>query len=773
MNKYEVVNVVGEGAYGVVLKCRNKETQEIVAVKKFKESDEDEVVRKTTLREVKVLRLLKHDNIVNLKEAFRRKQKLYLVFEYVERNLLEVLEEQPNGLDPAHARFYIFQLCKAIHFCHSSGIIHRDIQPENLLVNPDPRGPGHPGIMKLCDFGFARAVPAAGGKGAHMTDYVATRWYRAPELLLGSTEYGKEVDQWAIGCIMGELTDGQPMFPGESDVDQLFIIQRALGALTRDQHEMFLRNPRFRGLKFPDMVARNESLDQRYGSKLTKPALSFMKELLQLDPAARLTGLQCLQHPYFEGLNGDVLRAAPAPPPSARPASRQGKQQAAEREEREKEAAMAAATAAAAAASAAAAAAAAAAEEQQRRQERREEEEKERRRRAAEEAKEAEERERRSSLVARREEEAGAGEDKDVMEVSPRSNQGAHKQGLPSVGPPAPATSRRGVAVAPDDPASSRPGTSESSAGDAPGGGRRMRDKHKELVTAAGSGRDAVKLRSPLRHRDAERDQERMREWESRMAQEYGGGGNGEAGAGRGADGNAGAGDGEARHGRRATDNVGRRDHAHNERDNGVEPILERNVSGKSRLSMGNSSDKESSFKNPSHGLGMGAERHHGVLPDALPNRWGPIPEDGEADALGGGGGSGSGVREYGLKPSKSVKGAAAAPPHGPPHGQGRGNKLRKQMSDKPRDIGEKPDRRRNEEDPFDHFVMMDTKAHHSNHSLTLDCPLPELAPPGSSHGLPKSKDGSNSNRSGMGYAYGNAFPPRADDKRGRNMSMG
>ena len=110
MNKYEVIGVVGEGAYGVVLKCRNKETHEQVAIKKFKESEDDEVVRKTTLREVKILRMLKQQNIVNLKEAFRRKGKLYLVFEYVEKNLLEVLEEKPNGLDPETIRKLIFQV---------------------------------------------------------------------------------------------------------------------------------------------------------------------------------------------------------------------------------------------------------------------------------------------------------------------------------------------------------------------------------------------------------------------------------------------------------------------------------------------------------------------------------------------------------------------------------------------------------------------------------------------------------------------------------------
>jgi cyclin-dependent kinase-like len=292
MNKYEVLGVVGEGAYGVVLRCRNKESGDIVAIKKFKESDDDENLRKTTLREVKILRSLRHKNIVMLIEAFRRRAKLYLVFEYVEKNLLEVLEASPNGLHADTVKLYTFQLVMAINWCHSNDVIHRDIKPENLLIDLRTQ------TLKLCDFGFARVM----GGGGEMTDYVATRWYRAPELLLGSTNYGFGVDMWAIGCIMGELSDGQPLFPGESEVDQLYIVQKIIGPMIPDHLDMFMANPRFNGLRFPDM-SKPETLQKRYMGKILKRPLALMKVLMAMDPAARPTANQCITNPYFEGLD--------------------------------------------------------------------------------------------------------------------------------------------------------------------------------------------------------------------------------------------------------------------------------------------------------------------------------------------------------------------------------------------------------------------------------------------------------------------------------------
>jgi len=287
-SKYEVLGVVGEGAYGIVYKCKNKETGKFVAIKKFKETDDD-LVKKTMKRELRMLQQLRHPNIVDFREAFKRKGNLFLVFEFVDRDLLQLLQSKPSGLDPNLIRHLIFQLCKAIAYLHSQDVIHRDIKPENLLVDNDMN-------LKLCDFGFARKVLM--GQGG-LTDYVATRWYRSPELLLTNGVYGPGVDYWAVGCIMGELTDGNPMFPGENETDQLVCIEKVLGNLPQEQVNMFYSNPIFNG-KTLKSVNKPETLERRYMGKLSKVAISFMKGLLEMDPKKRLNGDTVFKHPYFK-----------------------------------------------------------------------------------------------------------------------------------------------------------------------------------------------------------------------------------------------------------------------------------------------------------------------------------------------------------------------------------------------------------------------------------------------------------------------------------------
>ncbi|XP_076452232.1 uncharacterized protein LOC143287868 isoform X3 [Babylonia areolata] len=287
MEKYENLGLVGEGSYGMVLKCRHKDTGQLVAIKKFLESEDDRMVKKIAMREVKMLKQLRHDHLVNLIEVFRRKKRLYLVFEFVDHTVLDELEKCPNGLDENTCRKILWQVLKGTEFCHSHHIIHRDIKPENILVSKS-------GIVKICDFGFARTLAQP---GETYTDYVATRWYRAPELLVGDTKYGKAVDIWAVGCLLSEMLTGEPLFPGDSDIDQLYHIVKCFGNLTPRHREVFLRNPLFVGMRIPE-VREIQPLERKF-TKVSPEALDFMKQCLRLDPDNRPTCTELLKHSLF------------------------------------------------------------------------------------------------------------------------------------------------------------------------------------------------------------------------------------------------------------------------------------------------------------------------------------------------------------------------------------------------------------------------------------------------------------------------------------------
>lgn len=289
MEKYENLGLVGEGSYGMVMKCRHKETNQIVAIKKFLESEDDKMVKKIALREKRILRQLQHENLINLLEVFRHKKRLFLVFEFVDHTVLDELERYPNGLDENTTRKVLWQVLRAIEFCHSRNIIHRDVKPENILVSKS-------GVVKLCDFGFARTI--APGFGEPYTDYVATRWYRAPELLVGDTTYGKPVDVWAVGCLLAEMLTGEPLFPGDSDIDQLYHIIRKMGNLTERHREIFLRNPLYVGMKLPE-VKEVEPFDKRF-HKVSSAAIDVMKLSLKMNQHDRPECSQLLRHDFFK-----------------------------------------------------------------------------------------------------------------------------------------------------------------------------------------------------------------------------------------------------------------------------------------------------------------------------------------------------------------------------------------------------------------------------------------------------------------------------------------
>ncbi|XP_064389654.1 cyclin-dependent kinase-like 3 [Halichondria panicea] len=287
MEKYENLGMIGEGSYGMVMKCRHKESRQMVAIKKFLETEDDKMVKKIALREVRMLKQLRHENLVNLIEVFRRKKRLYLVFEFVDHTALDDLEKYPMGAEEGFVKKIMWQVIKGVEFCHSHNIIHRDVKPENILVSKR-------GVVKLCDFGFARAIAPP---GEAYTDYVATRWYRAPELLVGDTNYGKTVDVWAVGCLFSEMLTGEPLFPGESDIDQLYLITKCFGNVIARHREIFSRNPLFVGIRFPE-ARELEPLERRY-PQLSQAAKDMIKWTLRLDPNDRPSCSQLLRHELF------------------------------------------------------------------------------------------------------------------------------------------------------------------------------------------------------------------------------------------------------------------------------------------------------------------------------------------------------------------------------------------------------------------------------------------------------------------------------------------
>ncbi|CAG9820417.1 unnamed protein product [Phaedon cochleariae] len=293
MERYERIGKLGEGSYGIVYKCRNKDTGEIVAIKKFAESEEDPLIRKIALREIRLLKNLKHPNLVNLIEVFRRKRRLHLVFEFCERTVLHELERCPAGCPDDLARQIVWQTLRAVAYCHRHGCVHRDIKPENILLTAQ-------GVVKLCDFGFARML----NPGENYTDYVATRWYRAPELLVGDTQYSTPVDVWAIGCVLAELIRGEALWPGKSDVDQLYLISCTVGDFLPRHMQAFKNNDFFQGIILPvpsELVPLEEKLPSCSGT-----VIDFLKKCLDKDPSKRWTCEKLLTHKYFENFNFKV-----------------------------------------------------------------------------------------------------------------------------------------------------------------------------------------------------------------------------------------------------------------------------------------------------------------------------------------------------------------------------------------------------------------------------------------------------------------------------------
>ncbi|CAG9120727.1 unnamed protein product [Plutella xylostella] len=219
MENFSRVEKIGEGTYGVVYKARDRITGNEIALKKIKLENEPEGVPSTALREISVLRALRHPGVVRLLDVLVAEHTLYLVFEYMHCDLKRLLDKSRGPLPADLVQSYTKQLLEALAYCHAGRVLHRDLKPQNLLVDCQGR-------IKLADFGLARAFQLPLRAYTHE---VVTLWYRAPEILLGTKLYSTAVDIWSLACIVAEMSSGRTLFPGDSEIDQLFRMFRALG----------------------------------------------------------------------------------------------------------------------------------------------------------------------------------------------------------------------------------------------------------------------------------------------------------------------------------------------------------------------------------------------------------------------------------------------------------------------------------------------------------------------------------------------------------------
>lgn len=297
--RYTVLEPVGQGAYGIVCSAEDGERKETVAIKKIENAFEHLTFAKRTLRELRILRLLRHENLIDVRNVFVTGHKsgfedIYVVSELMETDLASILKS-PQPLSDDHCQFFLYQILRGLKYVHSAGVIHRDLKPRNLLVNSNCD-------LKICDYGLARMNRLNGDiHVCPMTEYVCTRWYRAPEVLCSWTDYGKEIDIWSVGCIFAEMLRRKPIFPGKTTQNQLQLIISCLGS---PDPGVLRRIPNQKCQKFIESLPATGArpLSETF-PEASREALEVLGKTLHMNPDSRVTVERALELDYLAQLH--------------------------------------------------------------------------------------------------------------------------------------------------------------------------------------------------------------------------------------------------------------------------------------------------------------------------------------------------------------------------------------------------------------------------------------------------------------------------------------
>jgi len=291
--RYKQLRYLGEGAYGVVAEAQDTKTNEKVAIKKISPFEHQTYCQRT-LREIRILLSLKHENIIDIRD-FLCEQKvsslkdIYIVQSLMECDLHKLLRSQKLSSD--HICYFLYQILRGLKYIHSANVLHRDLKPSNILLNSNCD-------LKICDFGLARVSDPSQDHTCLLTEYVATRWYRAPEVMLNAKGYSQALDVWSVGCILGEMINNKPMFPGKHYLDQISKIQEIIGTPVRAELE-FITNPKAQQYVAGLPARPPVSWEKIYPGK-EPMLLDMLDKLLAFNPVSRLTVEQALAHPYLE-----------------------------------------------------------------------------------------------------------------------------------------------------------------------------------------------------------------------------------------------------------------------------------------------------------------------------------------------------------------------------------------------------------------------------------------------------------------------------------------